>query len=185
MAKPNNEQIALLTELRDFVVDVMLDMPEWADADVQSLRSVPLGVLRRNATQRHGVTRWRRGVDLGNLRPVDVEVIDLHPEMLSSKWKAYSAFVLHHEYIHALGLRAHNSLFRRLEAAWPGHTAGLLGVEFTEHLRREKAVWLWCCPDCEREFPRKKRSRGRYKCRQCNSTLIDKKNPRLVTNCLQ
>lgn len=180
MAKPNKEQTILLGELRDFVVDVMRDMPEWADADIQSLRSVPLGVLRRNATQRHGVTRWKRGVDLRTLRPEDVEVIDLHPKMLNSQWKAYSAFVLHHEYIHALGLRAHNSLFRQLEAAWPGRAASVFGVRFTEHLRREKAVWLWCCPECKQEFPRQKRSRGKYKCRKCNTTLIDKKNPDLV-----
>lgn len=185
MAKPNKEQTTLLEELRDVVVDVMIDMPEWADADVQSLRSVPLGVLRRNATQRHGVTRWKRGVDLQNLRPRDVEVIDLHPKMLTSEWKAYSAFVLHHEYIHALGLRAHNSLFRKLEAAWPGRAASVHGVQFTEHLRRAKAIWLWFCPDCGKEFPRQKRSRGKYKCRQCNTTLIDKKNPDLVTTSLQ
>ena len=123
MAKPSKEQVILLSELRDFVINVMLDMPQWVDADVESLRLVPLGVLRRNATQRHGVTRWKRGVDLRNLLPKDVEIIDLHPKLLDSNWKAYSAFVLHHEYIHALGLRAHNTLFRKLESAWPGRSA--------------------------------------------------------------
>lgn len=180
MAKPSKEQVILLSELRDFVINVMLDMPQWIDADVESLRLVPLGVLRRNATQRHGVTRWKRGVDLRNLLPKDVEIIDLHPKLLDSNWKAYSAFVLHHEYIHALGLRAHNSLFRKLESAWPGRSASTHGTQFTEHLRREKAVWLWCCPDCNREFPRQKPSRKKYKCRECNTTLIDKKNPHLV-----
>ena len=185
MAKPSKEQSLLLSEIRDFVLEVMFDMPEWANAKVEDLRSIPLGVLRKNATQRHGVTRWKRGVDVRSLQPKDVEVIDLHPEMLKPEWKAYSGFVLHHEYIHALGLRAHNSLFRKLEAAWPGRTASVFGVQFTEHLRREKAIWLWCCPDCKKEFPRQKRSRGNYKCRQCNTTLIDKKNPDIITKCLQ
>ena len=54
------------------------------------------------------------GVNLASLAPEDVEVIDLHPRMLEDDWKAYSAFVLHHEYIHALGLREHNSLFENL-----------------------------------------------------------------------
>ena len=101
----------------------MTDMPEWAESNVEILRQIPLGVLRKNATQRHGVTRWKRGVNLASLAPEDVEVIDLHPRMLEDDWKAYSAFVLHHEYIHALGLREHNSLFRKLESAWPAPKA--------------------------------------------------------------
>ena len=154
MAKPSKEQVLLLDELRNFVIEVMRDMPEWVDAKVD---------------------RWRRGVDLRSLNPEDVEVIDIHPQMLNPQWKAYSAFVLHHEYIHALGLRAHNTLFRTLEAAWPGRTAGGHGTQFTEHLRREKAIWLWCCPDCQQEFPRQKPSRRKYRCRKCNTILIDKK----------
>ena len=57
MAKPSNEQKILLNELRDFVIEVMTDMPEWAESNVEILRQIPLGVLRKNATQRHGVTR--------------------------------------------------------------------------------------------------------------------------------
>ncbi|HJL96587.1 MAG TPA: hypothetical protein QF401_00390 [Candidatus Poseidoniaceae archaeon] len=180
MAKPSKEQTILLNELRDFVIDVMLDMPEWVDANVERLRTITLGVLRRNATQRHGVTRWKRGVNPASLELEDVEVIDLHPKLLNLKWRAYSAFVLHHEYIHALGLRAHNSIFRQLESAWPGHKASTHGIQFTEYLRREKAIWLWCCPKCQQEFPRQKPSRRRFRCRKCNTTLIDKKNPTLV-----
>lgn len=179
MAKPNKEQVLLLEELRDFVLEVMFDMPEWADAQVENLRSIPLGVLRKNATQRHGITRWKRGVDVRSLQPNDVEVIEIHPQMLNPEWKAYSAFVLHHEYIHALGLRAHNTLFRQLEAAWPGSKAGKQGPKFTEFLRRARAVWLWCCPKCSQEFPRQKPSNRRYRCRKCNTVLIDKKNPAL------
>ena len=180
MAKPNKEQSLLLSEIRDFVLEVMFDMPEWANAKVEDLRSIPLGVLRKNATQRHGVTRWKRGVDVRSLQPKDVEVIDLHPEMLKPEWKAYSGFVLHHEYIHALGLREHNTLFRQLESAWPGSTAGRQGPLFTEALSRARAVWLWSCTTCGQEFPRQKPSKRRYRCRKCNTVLIDKKNPVLL-----
>ena len=177
MAKPSKEQSVHLQELRDFVVDVMKDMPVWADRDVELLRSIPLGVLRKNATQRHGVTRWKRGVDVHSLTLHTIETIDLHPQLLTQRWRAYSAFVLHHEYIHALGFREHNSLFRQLEHTWPGRSASSQGLEFTEFLRRSKALWLWCCSTCGKEFPRQKPSRRRYRCRTCNTRLVDKKNP--------
>lgn len=174
MAKPNAEQSMLLNELRDFVLEVMREMPEWVGANVELLSTIQLGVLRKNATQRHGVTRWRRGVDVNDLKPGDVDVIDLHPELLVSEWKAYSAFVLHHEYIHAFGLRAHDSSFRRLEASWPGSKAGQQGIKFTEALRRKRASWLWCCSKCGREYPRQKPSNGGYRCRTCDMKLIDR-----------
>ena len=181
MAKPNKRQQILLEEFRDFVIEVMMDMPEWAESNVERLRNIQLGVLRKNATQRHGVTRWKRGVDLRSLTPEDVEVIDLHPRMLEGEWKPYSAFVLHHEYIHALGLREHNSLFRTLESAWPAPKAGVQGRKFTEFLRRQRAEWLWCCSNCGSEYPRQKQSRRRYRCRACNTILVDRKNPDAVT----
>ena len=59
MAKPNAEQSMLLNELRDFVLEVMREMPEWVGANFELLSTIQLGVLRKNATQRHGVTRWR------------------------------------------------------------------------------------------------------------------------------
>ena len=180
MVRPSIEAKANLKELRDAVVDIMLDMPVWADAPIEELRDIPLGVLRKNATQRHGVTRWKRGVNLNQMRVSDVDVIDLHPRLLDEEWRPYGAFVLHHEYIHALGLREHNKLFRQLEAAWPGSTAGRQGPLFTEALRRARAVWLWSCTTCGQEFPRQKPSKRRYRCRKCNTVLIDKKNPVLL-----
>ena len=123
MVRPSAQAKITLHALRDSVIEIMLDMPIWADAPVESLREVPLGVLRKSATQRHGVTRWRRGVNLEAMRVADVEVIDLHPQLLEDRWSAYAGFVLHHEYIHALGFRGHDSTFRSLESAWPGRTA--------------------------------------------------------------
>jgi predicted SprT family Zn-dependent metalloprotease len=177
MARPSAEARLALEHLKDTVIDLMLDMPIWHDAPVESLRQIPLGVLRKNATQRHGVTRWRRGVDLEAMQVSDVEVIDLHPQLLDAQWSAYAAFVLHHEYIHALGFRAHDSTFRKLEAAWPGRAAARHANEFTEALRRARAMWLWVCNECERTYPRQKPSNGRYRCRTCRTVLIDRLNP--------
>lgn len=177
MARPSAKAKITLHDLRDSVIDIMLDMPIWADAPVQSLREVPLGVLRKSATQRHGVTRWRRGVALDAMHVSDVEVIDLHPQLLEGRWSAYAAFVLHHEYIHALGFHGHDSTFRALESAWPGRIAVRHASEFTETLRRARADWLWVCSQCDRSYPRQKRSKGRYRCRTCSTVLVDRVNP--------
>ena len=177
MVNPNHQQIVKLDKLRSIVLDLMLDMEVWNKTNTQVLKQIKLGVLRKNATQRHGVTRWKIGSDISNLNPQDVELIDIHPELLEERWNAYAAFVLHHEYIHALGFRAHDSTFRRLEAAWPGRAAARHANEFTEALRRARAMWLWVCNECERTYPRQKPSNGRYRCRTCRTVLIDRLNP--------
>ncbi|MFL2970289.1 MAG: hypothetical protein ACJZ63_05395 [Candidatus Poseidoniaceae archaeon] len=177
MVRPSAQAKITLHALRDSVIEIMLDMPIWADAPIESLREVPLGVLRKSATQRHGVTRWRRGVNLEAMRVADVEVIDLHPQLLEDRWSAYAGFVLHHEYIHALGFRGHDSTFRSLESAWPGRTASRHAPEFTETLRRARAAWLWVCSQCDRSYPRQKQSKGRYRCRACSTVLTDCVNP--------
>ena len=111
------------------------------------------------------------------MRVSDVDVIDLHPRLLDDQWRPYGAFVLHHEFIHALGFRAHDSTFRALESAWPGRRASKHAREFTELMRRSRADWLWVCATCDTTYPRQKRSRGRYKCRVCSSVLTDRINP--------
>tara|TARA_B100001079_G_scaffold238980_1_gene222968 strand:- start:41 stop:589 length:549 start_codon:yes stop_codon:yes gene_type:complete len=175
MVNPNQQQMVKLDKLRSIVLDLMLDMEVWNETNTQVLKQIKLGVLRKNATQRHGVTRWKIGSDVTNLTPQDVEVIDIHPELLDDKWNAYAAFVLHHEYIHALGFREHNSKFRFLENEWPGNRASKHGSEFTEFLRFRNAKWIWNCNKCGKDFPRKKPSRGRYKCRECDAILKDRK----------
>ena len=175
MVNPNAQQSVKLDDLKNFVLDLMLDMEVWNETNTQELNDIKLGVLRKNATQRHGVTRWKLGSDANNLKPKDVEVINIHRELLQERWKAYAAFVLHHEYIHALGFREHNSKFRFMENQWPGNRASKHGSEFTEFLRFKNATWIWSCPKCGKDFPRKKASMGRYKCRQCDVTLKDRK----------
>jgi len=175
MVNPKPFQSTLLEGLKELVLDLMIDMEIWSQTNTKELSEIKLGVLRSDATQKHGVTRWKRGVDTTNLQPNDVEVIDIHPDLLEDKWKAYGAFVLHHEYIHALGFRGHDAKFRYLEHSWPGSKAAIHGSEFTEFLRMKNAKWIWHCVKCGNNYPRKKPSKGRYNCRQCSKRLIDKK----------
>lgn len=175
MVKPNNSQKVQLDNLRILVIEIMQDMDVWKDHELDALYNLKLGVLRKNATQRHGVTKWQKGVKESELSFETLDSIELHPELLNPQWNAYAAFVLHHEFIHALGFRHHDSLFRKLEYSWPGINAGEIGPKFTEFLRRKTAKWLWICNDCKSEFPRKKPSNGKYKCRKCMTTLVDVK----------
>ena len=59
-----------------------------------------IGSFEKNATQRHGVTRFRVGRNAVELRTEDVETIDLHPHLLNENWEDYARFVLYHEYLH-------------------------------------------------------------------------------------
>ena len=49
----------------------------------------------------------------------------------------YAAWVLHHEFVHALGYTAHDSTFRSLEALWPSQESSNMGPSFTEMLRKK------------------------------------------------
>ena len=172
MVKPNKDQLRELTELREFVIEVMISMGVWSEELLTKLTNIDLGVLRKNATQRHGVTRWRQGIRNPTI-PEEVKVIELHPRLLSSEWKPYAAWVLHHEFVHALGYTAHDSTFRSLERLWPSKEASTMGVKFTELLRKEKAKWLWVCDKCKKEYPRQKKAMGKYMCKSCKQVLRD------------
>ena len=66
-----------------------------------------------------GVTKWKRGITDEQISLENLEVVELHPELLNEEWSAYAAFVLHHEFIHALGYRNHDKFFRLMENSWP------------------------------------------------------------------
>ncbi len=175
MAKPSSNQTSSMEDLRIEVLGIMSQMGVWPEEELTKLHHVQLGVLRRNATQRHGVTRFKRGRFSKTLRFEDVETVDLHPHLLTQEWLNYARFVLYHEFLHVLGMRFHNAAFREIEALWP-YEGGDEGRTFTKHLRRRSADWLWTCTSCDTEYPRKKRSNGKYKCRTCSTVLIDIKN---------
>ena len=82
MAKASKSQLLELIQLRDFVIEVMMSMSVWSEEELTKLTDIKLGVLKKNATQRHGVTRWKRGVRKPTM-PEEVEVIDIHPRLLS------------------------------------------------------------------------------------------------------
>lgn len=169
MVKPTPAQKTRLETLRADVVSTMEGLPFLADTDLSVLHTVPLGVLRKNATQRHGVTRWRT-LPFGAL---SVEVVDLHPGLLEDDWEDYAHFVLFHEYLHALGYRAHDAQFRSMEAQWPDSKGAMRGKSFTHERRLARATWHWVCSTCEQRFPRQRRGGGRFLCRTCRTVLVD------------
>jgi len=169
MPRANSAQQIFLEQLRDEVLRVMqaLHMVEIGRAAL--LETVNLGVLRSNATQRHGATRWQRQPD-GSL---ELQVVDLHPDLLVDKWRSYAAFVLFHEFLHVLGNMAHDATFRGLERLWPDKDAVQQGKAFTHARRLARAQWHWVCSTCEQRYPRQRRGSGRYLCKACKTVLDD------------
>ena len=169
MVKPTYAQKTRLVALREDVVSTMEGLPFLADIDLNGLLTIPLGVLRKNATQRHGVTRWHT-LPSGAL---SVEVVNLHPNLLEDDWEDYALFVLFHEYLHALGYRAHDAQFRSMEAQWPDSKGAMRGKAFTHERRLARAAWHWVCSTCGQRFPRQRRGGGRFLCRTCRTVLVD------------
>ena len=169
MPRPSAQQQHELDALQ---VEVLAEMTAIGMLDEDGRRcldAVPLGVLRSNATQRHGVTRWSRDGQ-GHLM---VDVVDLNPHLLNDNWRDYAAFVLFHEYLHVLGHRAHDRTFRALEARWPHTTAAARGKASTHARRLARASWHWVCPTCDERYPRQRKGSGRYMCRRCKTVLKD------------
>jgi len=168
LPRPTPAQHEALLRLREHVVSHMNDLGMLGPGNQELLFNTPLGVLRKNATQRHGVTRWKR-----HQEGLELLTVDLHPRLLTEEWTDYGTFVMFHEFIHALGWRAHDAEFRSLEARWPNKQAVSQGPLFTNTLRLEQAKWIWYCPSCEGKFPRKRRANGRFQCRGCKVNLLD------------
>ena len=62
MVKAEKSQLEFMETLRLFVIEVMDGFDIWSDEELKSLKMINMGILRKNATQRHGVTRWKKGV---------------------------------------------------------------------------------------------------------------------------
>ena len=169
MPRADAAQQTVLQDLQTQVLHIMRTTG-LIDAEKESmLRGVRLGVLRSSATQRHGATRWIREAN----GALSVDVVDLHPSLLVMDWANYAKFVLFHEYLHVLGHRAHDSVFRTLERSWPDREASQRGKAFTHARRLARAKWHWVCPSCDQRFPRQRRGGGRYLCRSCRTALVD------------
>jgi len=164
----------VLRNIASSVILTMHQIPQINHLPLEELHRIPLGKLRKDATRLHAVCRFRKGIRKDEIRgPEDVRCVDLHPEAMSNEWEEYAKFLLYHEFLHALGFTGHDRTFRALEALWPHKNAMEMGTPFSNHLRKRTAKWLWTCPNCAKEHPRSKRSRGRYRCRDCRITLID------------
>ena len=83
-----------------------------------SIDQIPLTVLKRSATIRHGSTKWKKGMPIYGT-PDEVGEISLHPELLKPSWRSYGVWVMYHELIHACGYVRHDRTFRKIEACWP------------------------------------------------------------------
>ena len=169
MPRASSAQHGFLEHLRDEVLTSMKGLFSLEEDDRALLSSVKLGVLRSNATQRHGATRWQRQPD-GSL---ELDVVDLHPALLTEEWRAYASFVLFHEFLHVLGNRAHDTAFRNLERLWPDRAAAQQGKAFTHARRLARAQWHWVCPTCSQRYPRQRRGSGRFLCKTCKAVLVD------------
>ncbi len=166
----------ILTQLANNVVHTMHQIPQLSLLPVSELQNIPLGRLRRDAKRLHAVCRYQKGVKKSEISgPGDVRCVDVHPAALTNDWQRYAAFLLYHEFLHALGFAGHDKTFRNLEALWPDLKARGMGKSFGTHLQKRCAKWLWKCPQCSKEHQRTRRGRGRYRCRECQIVLIDVK----------
>lgn len=168
MVRPNPEQLTRLESLRDGVVQQMEQLGIFSELQLATAAKVSLGLLRKNSTQRHGVTRWTR-----NGNEIILETVDLHPVLLEEIWTSYASFVMYHELLHAIGFRSHDKSFRELESLWPDFQSAKRGLDFTNQMRLKRARWIWKCPQCDKEFPRQRPSGGKYQCRACGCRLHD------------
>ena len=166
----------VLADLAKAVVTKMRQIPQLNLLPVAELEQDPLGMLRRDATRLDAVCRYQKGVKKSEISgPADVRCVDVPPAALADEWERYAAFLLYHEYLHALGFAGHDRTFRALEALWPDEEAKTMGKSFGAHLRNRAAKWLWICPQCSKEYARNRRGNGRYRCRQCSIALVDVK----------
>ena len=142
---------------------------------VEQLPSIPLGLLRRNATRLHAVCRYKRGVrKKDGVFPSDVRCIDVHPYALTEEWSRYADFVLYHEFLHALlPVAGHGPGFRALESLWPDEGADAMGNGFSDLIRERRAdilKWELHCRKCGWKYLRKKPMVG-GRCVNCKTAL--------------
>ena len=172
MAKPTPEQLLQLEGFRNIASQVLFGLGIVNSNMLASIDLIPLTVLKRSATIRHGSTKWKVGMPVYGT-PDEVGEISLHPELLETSWRSYGVWVMYHELIHACGYIRHDKDFRKIEACWPDNTSKGLGKYFTTYLRSKKYEWNWTCHSCNTVYLRQRRSNGRYACRHCKKTLVD------------
>mgnify|MGYP001000827046 CR=1 FL=1 len=160
------EDEVVLDKLASSVVLKMQQIPQLSGLPITELEAIPLGRLRKDATRLHAVCRYQKGVRKAEISgPADVRCVDVHPAALTQDWQRYAAFLLYHEYLHALGFAGHDKTFRNLEALWPDEEARGMGKFFRLHLGTRACTWLWTCPQCASDNAPNRRENRRQQCR--------------------
>jgi DNA-directed RNA polymerase subunit RPC12/RpoP len=172
----NNDVTITLEKSRDTVLTIMSNLGFVSSSEINKLKNIKLGLLRKNSVYRHGVTRFLPTLkwNAKNANPSCVRVVDIHPLLLEPEWIIYREIILYHEFIHCLGHIGHNNAFYTLESLWPTiDQKKELGKKFMEILKLRNSSWKWKCLKCNMHVLRQRKSSGRYLCRRCNHKLVD------------
>jgi len=169
-------QNKILELTRNSVIETMLKLDFFSKDEINELKHIKLGLLRKNSVYRHGVTRFLPKKYWKSLTPEPscVKIVDLHPMLLEIEWNTYREIILYHEFIHCLGNLGHNKDFYNLESLWPTiDQKKHLGNQFMEVLKLKNSKWAWKCIKCKMKVLRQRKSSNKYICRKCGLKLID------------
>lgn len=158
------------------VLKIMTRFQFFSINEIEQLKNIKIGFLRKNSVYRHGVTRFLPTNKWNSIKanPSCVKVVDIHPLLLEKEWEIYREIIIYHEFIHCLGYIRHNKIFYKIESLWPTISQKKsLGQEFMNKLKLKNSKWKWKCPSCEIYVLRQRKSSDRYVCRKCNCKLID------------
>tara|TARA_B100000287_G_scaffold12804_1_gene13114 strand:+ start:4644 stop:5177 length:534 start_codon:yes stop_codon:yes gene_type:complete len=173
----NQEKSQILQKSVNNVLGTMATLGFNVTKEINELKNIKLGLLRKSSVYRHGVTRYfpTRKWNSINPNPSCVRVVDIHPLLLDPEWETYREIIIFHEFIHCLGYLGHDKTFYKLESLWPTiKQKKALGTQFMEMLKLKNSTWKWVCPKCNIEVLRQRKSSGKYICIKCNSKLLDK-----------
>jgi len=166
----------ILELTRTSVLEKMSNLKFFSSEEINKLKDIKLGLLRKNSVYRHGVTRFLPKKKWGSVIPDPscVRVVDIHPMLLEVKWETYREIILYHEFIHCLGYLGHNKEFYNIESKWPTiNQKKNLGNQFMELLKVKNSTWAWRCIKCQMKVLRQRKSSNKYICGKCGSKLID------------
>ena len=174
----DSDKLITLEISRDSVINSMSKLGFSTPDEINDLRKIKLGVLRKSSVYRHGVTRFIPTSKWSSKKPNPscVKIVDIHPLLLEPEWIIYREIILFHEFILCLGNLGHNNTFYKLESLWPTiEQKKELGNKFMEILKMKNSTWKWICPKCNIHVLRQRKSSSKYICRRCNTKLIDEK----------
>ena len=171
-----NQKNKVLEKSKENVLNIMAKIDFFSENDINNLRKIRMGFLRKNSVYRHGVTRFLPTNKWNSIyaNPSCVRIVDIHPELIKQEWETYREIIIFHEFIHCIGYLKHNKEFYSLESLWPTISEKKeLGERFMNYLKLNNSKWKWVCNKCKIHVLRQRKSSGKYICRKCNNKLID------------